>query len=187
MVATKPDARDETLVQQTLSGSREAFGLLVVRYSRSVRAACLARLGFRADLDDLVQETFLRAYQGLDRLQEHARFGAFVHRIAQNICVDRLRRGRREPVPLDEVELEPPSEPGTGHDLREERLLRLRQLVGRLPEVLREAVLLFYFERRSHGDIAEQLGITEAAVNQRLHRARTQIRQAFADEGEAAP
>lgn len=187
MVLTSSDTGDHTLVQQTLSGSREAFGLLVVRYSRSVRATCLARLGYRAELDDFVQDTFLRAFQGLNRLQEHARFGAYVHRIAQNICVDRLRRGRRDPVPLEEVELEPPAEPGTSHDIREERLARLRKLVGQLPEVLREAVLLFYFEKRSHSDIAEQLGITEAAVNQRLHRARTQIRQAFADEGGMAP
>jgi RNA polymerase sigma-70 factor (ECF subfamily) len=137
------------------------------------------------ELDDLVQETFLRSYQGLSRLKDQRRFGAYVHRIAQNICVDRLRRRGKNPVSLDEVELSPPPTPGRLTDVREERLGRLRLLVGRLPEALREAVLMFYFEERTHLEIAGLLGVTEAAVNQRLHRARQFLRQAF--EQESAP
>ena len=165
-------------MEETLTGSREAFGLLVVRYSRAVRAACVARVGLREDLDDMVQETFLRAYKGLPRLRDHSRFGAFVHRIAQNIAIDRLRRGGREAVSLEDVNLEPQTatEP---RDDREEHLAQVRALVGRLPPALREAVLMFYFERHSHAEIAGMLGITEAAVNQRLHRARVQLREAF--------
>lgn len=155
----------------------------MVRYSRSVRARCLAKLGLRDDLDDLVQETFLRAFQGLHRLEDPCRFGAFVHRIAHNICIDRLRRRGREAVSLDEVELAPPPEPGAQLDVREERLAQLRRHVGRLPEALREAVLLFYFEEKSHAEIAELLGVTEAAVNQRLHRARQSLKQHFEQGG----
>lgn len=182
---------DPVLVEQTRGGSREAYGLLVVRYSRSVRALCLARLGVGrlgllrdgcGDADDVVQETFLRAYQGLARLEDPERFGAYVHRIAQNICIDCLRRGRKPAMSLDEVELEPPKEPGKLTDVREERLSRLRKFVGRLPEALREAVLLFYFEALSHAEIAARLGVTEAAVNQRLHRARLSLKQAFGQE-----
>ena len=169
---------DHVLVQQTRAGYREAYGLLVVRYSRSVRAVCLARIG-RVDVDDHVQETFLRAYQGLSRLEDPNRFGAYVHRIAQNICIDRLRRAPKPTASLDEVDLQPPPEPGRLADVREERLSRLRQLVGRLPEALREAVLLFYFEALTHAEIAERLGVTEAAVNQRLHRARQSLRESF--------
>ena len=185
MPATATDTQDDrALVRQTEAGSREAFGLLVVRYSRSVRATCMARLGLVSDLEDLVQETFLRAYQGLTRLKDRSRFGAYVHRIAQNICIDRMRRRGKPQLSLDEVDLDPPREPGVA-DVREERLGRLRVLVGRLPEALREAVLLFYFEERTHAEIASQLGVTEAAVNQRLHRARQSLKQAF-DQGGAA-
>jgi RNA polymerase sigma-70 factor, ECF subfamily len=147
----------------------------------------MARLGLSRDLDDLAQETFLRAFKGLARLKDQNRFGAYVHRIAENICVDQLRRSRKDHVPLEEVELEPPPEPGRIADIREERLTRLRKLVGRLPEALREAVLLFYFDQQTHEAIAAQLQITEAAVNQRLHRARLQLRQAFDGTPEAQP
>jgi RNA polymerase sigma-70 factor (ECF subfamily) len=145
----------------------------------------MARVGRVGDLDDLVQETFLRAYKGLSRLRDQSRFGPYVHRIAQNICVDRFRRKGQEPVSLDEIELEPPPEENRLVDVREERMMLLRRLVGRLPEALREAVLLFYFEQLTYADIAARLGLTEAAVNQRLHRARLQLKQGFGEAGEA--
>ncbi len=171
-------------MKQTLKGSREAFGLLVVRYSRSVRGLCIARLGTRDDLDDLVQESFLRAFKGLARLKKKDRFGAYLHRIARNVCVDWLRR-RRGGVSIDDVpvELHVPSDGPV--DIREERLGHLRSLVGRLPLALREAILMFYFEKQSYQQIAGCLGITEAAVNQRLSRARQQLRTAFAASPEA--
>lgn len=185
------DVGDDVLVRQSTLGSREAFGLLVVRYSRSVRAVCIARSGRCSDLDDLVQEAFLRAYRGLGRLEEPARFGAYLHRIAHNLCVDRLRRSGKEPVAVEDVDLVLPEPQPTTPDVREERLDRLRQHVGRLPLALREAVLLFYFEQKSLAAIGAMLGISEAAVNQRLHRARVQLRQvlggtpAGADGGDA--
>lgn len=160
-------------MQLSRAGSREAFGLLVTHWSRTVRAVCVARTGHHRDLDDIVQETFLRAYRGLNRLQDGTRFGPYVLRIAKNLCVDRLRRARRS-VSLDEVELEPP--PASSHDEKEERLVALRRQVGRLPEAMREALLLFYFEDLSYAQMADALGITEAAVNQRLSRARAQLR-----------
>jgi RNA polymerase sigma-70 factor (ECF subfamily) len=183
--APASDTGEQALVRQSILGSREAFGLLVVRYSRSVRAICIARIGRRSELDDLVQEAFLRAFRGLSRLEEPDRFGAYLHRIAHNICVDRLRRGRRDAVSIDEVDLAAPAPVSQVLDIREERLERMRKQVGLLPLTLREAVLLFYFEQMSLVEIGAMLGITEAAVNQRLHRARLQLRQGLGDGVEA--
>ena len=185
MHAQRPHDGDDALVQQSLSGSREAFGLLVERYSRAVRATCLARLGTCQDLEDLVQEAFLRAFKGLARLEDRRRFGAFVHRIAQNICVDRLRRQKIEDKALAEVALEPTEShrAEVAEEDDRERLREVRRQVGRLPFALREAVLLFYFERMSHARIATALDITEAAVNQRLHRARVRLRKVMDPAG----
>jgi RNA polymerase sigma-70 factor (ECF subfamily) len=175
--ATDPQLPDRELVRETLLGSREAFGLLAVRYARIVRAACIARTGMHQDLDDMVQEVFLRAYKGLGRLQSAESFGSYVHRIAVNLCVDRLRRRDRKALSLDEIELDPTEEvvDTDPHD----RLARLRRIVGSLPESLREVVLLFYFQEMSYAQMASVLSITEAAVNQRLNRARQKLRTAF--------
>ena len=124
----------------------------------------------------------MRAYKGLGRLKQESRFGAYLHRIARNICVDWLRRHRRQPVSIDDapVDLSLPDDGPT--DVREERLADLRKMVGRLPLALREAVMLFYFEQRSYEQIAEFLAISSAAVNQRLHRARASLRSAMGAE-----
>jgi RNA polymerase sigma-70 factor (ECF subfamily) len=175
--AIDPQLHERELVELSLQGSREAFGLLVVRFSRIVRAVCLSRTGMHQDLDDMVQEVFLRAYHGLRRLKTAESFGAYVHRIATNLCVDRLRRRGRAGRTLEEVDLEP--EPIRVQDIAEDRLSELRRQVGRLPESLREVVLLFYFHEMSYAEMAELLGITEAAVNQRLNRARQRLRTAF--------
>lgn len=180
-----PGTSDAELVQQVLAGARDAFGWLVVRHSRAVRAAVLSRLGRTNDLDDLVQEAFLRAYQGLSRLEEPGRFGAFVHRIAHNVSIDRLRRSGREPEPLDEIDLSVAPAPAHTADVREERLERLRRQVGKMPATLREAVLLFYFEQKSSVEIGAVLAISEAAVQQRLHRARQHLKTVLGEGGSA--
>jgi len=139
----------------------------------------MARLGIQ-DVDDATQEVFLRAFRGLGRLNDPQSFPSYLGQIARNFCIDRLRTGNRAQVSLDEVSLEPP-DPRSDTDQDKELLLeRLRREVGRLSENQREVLLLFYFERLSYAKMADLLNITEAAVNQRLSRARQQLRTAFA-------
>ena len=177
---------DEHLARASVEGSREAFGLLVARHSRLVRAICAARIGVR-DLDDAVQEVFLRAYRGLGRIKDPGSFRSYLGQIARNYCVDRLRASgsSKQTLSLDEVDLEPADPSGDSDDgEQDEHLLRLRREVGRLPETQREVLLLFYFEKMSYAAMADALAITEAAVNQRLSRARQTLRVAFATEAE---
>lgn len=182
--STHPNPEDEDLVRSSIQGSREAFGSLVERHARGVRAMCLARLGWRQELDDLVQEVFIRAFQGLRRIAEPAAFGGYLHRIAHNLCIDKIRQRRKDTVSLDTVELDPPAPHARDED---DRLVKLRRQVGRLPEALREALLLFYFEEKPVAEIARLLGVTEAAIHQRLHRARTQLRDDLAGAQEVTP
>lgn len=182
MHAIDPQLSDRELVALTLQGARDAFGLLVQRHSRTVRAACVSRTGLHHELDDMVQEVFLRAFHGLNRLKTADSFGSYVHKIAVNLSVDRLRRRSHRGVSLDEIELDPAADTPTS-DV-EEHLGKLRREVGRLPESLREVVLLFYFQDMSYAEMARLLGITEAAVNQRLNRARQRLRDGFGVEQE---
>jgi RNA polymerase sigma-70 factor (ECF subfamily) len=99
-----------------------------------------------------------------------------------NLSVDRLRRRSHRGVSLDEIELDPAAD--TPANDAEEHLGKLRREVGRLPESLREVVLLFYFQDMSYAEMDRLLGITEAAVNQRLNRARQRLREGFGVEQE---
>ena len=144
-----------------------------------VRAICTARLG-TGGADDATQEIFLKAWRGLGRLTEPARFAAYVGRIARNHCVDQLRTLRRsKAVSLDAVELDVANAADEDVD-RGPLLHKLRSEVGRLPESQREVLLLFYVHQMSYAAMADALGVTEAAVNQRLSRARQTLRRSFA-------
>ena len=142
----------------------------------------MSRIG-RRDLDDAVQEVFLRAYRGLRRLKDPKSFLSYLGQIARNHCIDRLRAAPRRGVSLEEVELEPVDPHDPSRDDNGLLIERLRKEVARLPESQREVLFLFYFQKSSYADMATALGITEAAVNQRLSRARQQLRSAFAAAG----
>ena len=75
---------DEKAVCMALAGRRDAFGLLVSRYLPLVYAVAYARVGNAADAEDVAQETFLRAFQGLESLHEQRKFGAWLLTIARN-------------------------------------------------------------------------------------------------------
>ena len=87
---------DATLVASVLAGEREAFDILLARYSSSVLRLCTALLGNSFEAQDIAQEASLQAFLGLARLQEPARFAAWFHAIAANLARSALRRHREQ-------------------------------------------------------------------------------------------
>jgi RNA polymerase sigma-70 factor (ECF subfamily) len=143
----------------------------------------MARIGAK-EIDDAVQDVFLRAFRGLPRLKDPRSFGSYIGQIARNLCTDRLRAAGRASVSLDDAALEP-ADPRFETDTDRDLLLeRLRREVGRLSDSQREVLLLFYFEKLSYAQMADLLDLSEAAVNQRLSRARQQLRAAFSASAE---
>ena len=166
---------DGDLVVRAQAGDRSALASLVTRHVGSVRACVLAVLGPTSDLDDLVQEALVRGVDGLSSLRDPDRFGPWLRGIARHLSVDRIRRKPPAMAHLDAVPepaapiLEPPEDHAD-----------LWQAIGTLSETLREALHLFYVARLGYAEIGERLGITTAAVNQRLTRARSQLRERLA-------
>ena len=87
---------DERVVRRVLGGEREAYGVLVERYFGAVRAVGYAYTGNRTDADDVAQEAFLRAFQGLNNLRECAKFGPWLLSIARNLGNSLAARRKRE-------------------------------------------------------------------------------------------
>src|ERR671934_15809 len=88
-------------------GDSEAFRALVERHSRSVFQLAYRMTGNEQDAEDVVQETFLRAYKQLSRFESRAGFGTWLHRIAANCSLDLLRKRKRQDQQADALELEP--------------------------------------------------------------------------------
>jgi len=176
---------DADCVQRACAGDGDAYAELFRRHAPRVGAVCAARLGWRGPLEDMVQETFTRAWRELATLDRAERFPAWLRGIALRVCTDWLRRRGREEHALVPLAEEAHSAAGDEASLpgeRDESTRALLEAVDALPEIYRETLLLYYFGQRSHAEIAATLGIGTAAVNARLGKARALLRGSLARE-----
>jgi RNA polymerase sigma factor (sigma-70 family) len=167
------DIPDGDLVRQARSGDAGAFALLIERRFASARTLA-ARLGAHPDdVDDIVQEAFLQAFAGLDRLRDPDRFGAWLAGIVRNIS---RAAARQDPLMLFADwpdDLHPVSAQGlpSAEDL--DRSEVLRAAIAGLPGGQRRAVELYYFADLPAGQIGPSPGAAKAS----LHKARGRLRE----------
>lgn len=166
------DATDAALVGAAGQGRREAYEELIRRYTGAIAAVCRSKLGVRGPVDDMVQETFLRGYRALATLDEPDKFGSWLYGIAVRTCLDWLKDKDRSEVSFDEAG-ERPARPAADDGDRE---ARVQGAVHQLPEIYREAILLFYYKKHSYEEMSRLLGVTSAAINARLTKARAMLR-----------
>ena len=169
-------------------GDRTEFARQVDAYSAPIYRLALKIVGTPQDAEDVLQETFIKAYRNLSTFEGRSSFSTWLYRIASNEAFMSLRRRKPEAVSVD-AEIETPDgehEPMQIVDwccLPEEELLTtesreyLDVAIDRLPPTLRVVFLLRDIEGLSVRETAEALRISEAAVKTRLLRARLQLRE----------
>lgn len=168
---------EQAWILQAQQGSDEAFTRLLEAYQTPVYNLCYRMLGEPEEAEDAAQETFLRAYQNLERYDRARSFATWLLSIAAHYCIDRLRRRRIGFVPLedDERELELPDAQAPDPEaeaIRHEQERRMQAALAGLDETDRAAIVLRYWHDFSEAEIAENLDLTIPAVKSRLHRAR---------------
>lgn len=166
---------DGELVRRVLAGEAGAYATLVARYrDRLGRYAC-HMLGNREDAEDVLQETFLRAYKSLERCEEPERFGGWLFGILVNRC--RTAGGRaarfRRLFTRDPGSLEQARAPSTTE--RDELDEVLRWALSRLAPAHREAFLLKYVEELDYAEMARLTGHGVSALKMRVKRARERL------------
>jgi RNA polymerase sigma-70 factor (ECF subfamily) len=166
---------DAELVEAVRRGRREAFAELVRRHAPSLAAVCASRVGARGPVEDMVQEAFLRGFRMIATLEDPAKFPAWVCGIAIRACLDWLKAKERGQVSLDGL-----PDASAPREVEDDRGAALRKEIEALPEIYREALLLFYYGKQSYQDMGRALGITAAAVNARLTKARALLRDKMA-------
>lgn len=134
-----------------------------------------------ADVDDVVQETFVRVYRGLATLSDGERFGAWVYRIAGNAIADNERRRARHPS-ASGAQMAEPTEPTATHgddNLEAELAECIALFVARLPSPYREAITLTELQGLTQKDAAAMLGVSLSGMKSRVQRGRERIRRMF--------
>jgi RNA polymerase sigma-70 factor (ECF subfamily) len=161
-------------------GDRAAFDELVKATYQKVHGLALRLTGNEHDADDVVQDTYVRAFRSLVKFRGDARFSTWLHRITANSASTLLgRRNRHRHDDIDEVidlaDRREANDPE--YALQNDAVsVRLRRALDSLPERLRNVVVLRDVHGMSHREIAAELDISEAAAKVRLHRARARLR-----------
>ncbi len=186
-----PTEGDTEAVARVRSGETEAFRLLVERHTNAVYRLACRMTGNEHDAEDVVQETFLRAFKRLDDFEARAQFGSWLHRIAANCSYDLLRArardqarrhrgGDEEGEPIEDTL--PSSAPGperlaAGGELRR----RVHAAMQRMSALERSAFTLRHLEGRSIAEIEKALGLDTSAAKQSVFRAVRKVRQVLGE------
>ena len=171
------DENEQKLVLLALDGDTDAFGVLVDSYWDKVTALVYQKLGRFPEVEDIVQETFIKAYNFLPQLRKPGNFAAWLYQIASKLCIDHLRSSRHKGVSLDamqerEVQFEKPARSVEPSDLFDE----IMKAVGALPELYRVVVTLRFMSGMSCKEIAQHLGEPQGTIRNRLFRANEILR-----------
>ncbi len=140
------------------------------------------RVASRADVDDVLQEIFIRVHRGIGTLRDGERFGGWVYRIAQHAIADLSRSRAREPlVPVAEIPESVEPDPGEDEvvELQTDLGTCVSLFVARLPSPYREAITLTELEGLTQKDAADMLGISLSGIKSRVQRGREKIRDMF--------
>lgn len=167
---------DPALIDAFRQGDEFAFVALYDRYKGAVYAYCGKMLLDRTAAEDLLQETFVRAYEHRERLLNSTSFKAWLFTIARNQCLNALRKRGRE-VGFTEDAPEPPARGATpfGNLLKSEQAELVSRALGQLSPSYREVVVLREYQNLSYAEIAAVTKTTESSVKSRLFKARRKI------------
>jgi len=180
------------LVKKAKAGNRSAFEKLVTKHQQRVFNLCYWMLLDSSDTEDATQETFLRAYKGIRKFREKAKFYTWLYRIGINVCKDIMtKKSKREKtfseiedemklndtIPMEEIT--PNSKAITGERALEQKELKkiLWQCIAKLSSERRLLIDLVYYKGLQYKEAAAILNWPEGTVKSNVHRALKEIRK----------
>ncbi|HZD95866.1 MAG TPA: RNA polymerase sigma factor [Candidatus Sulfotelmatobacter sp.] len=183
-VTAQSELRDEEVVARVLAGETALFEILMRRYNQRLYRVSRAILREDGEAEDVMQDAYVRAYEHLDQFAGRAAFSTWLTRIAIHEALARKRRrGRMEeldalPTHGDAMSILKSSTPTPEAGTAQAQMRQLlEEAIDRLPETYRSVVVLREVEEMSVAETAESLGVTDAVVKTRLHRAHAMLRK----------
>jgi RNA polymerase sigma-70 factor (ECF subfamily) len=170
-----PDA-DDALVARIAGGDGRAWQAIVDRHAQSILGSAWYMLGDRAEAEDVAQETFIRLMGKAGTWEPGGpKLRTWLYRVAANLCIDRKRQRRTEPLDAVAERPDPATDPGTlGHTIDVTRAVS--RAMADLPDRQRLAVTLVHFQGLSNIEAAEALEVSVDALESLLARARRAMR-----------
>lgn len=194
-----PSIQEAELLTALRAGREDAFETLVRAHSGRMLSVCRRILRSDEEAKDAVQEAFVSAFRGISKFEGSCQLGTWLHRIAVNASLMRLRSKKRRPEEsIDDLlpafkedghaRVEPRDFSPSALQMVETRETAefVRGCIDRLPEMYRVVLLLRDIEELDTSEAAEVLGVSEGVIKVRLHRARHALRRLLAERFEGA-
>jgi RNA polymerase sigma-70 factor (ECF subfamily) len=179
-------ATDLELIRRVKAGEHEPFNELMTRYNRKMYSVVFGLVRSHEDARDLVQETFIRAYENIRRFDEQYRFYTWLYRIGVNLCFTFLKRRKLAPVSIESDdpeagETELPDTRSAPIAEQSDRQRNIERALALLPVEQRLAIELRTYQGMSYAEIAEVMHTSIGTVMSRLSRARDKLRESLRD------
>jgi len=172
---------DEEIVRRVQKGEKESFSVLVERYENKITRYGRKFLSGGADIQDLTQEIFVKAYVNIQSVDTSKKFSSWLYRVAHNEFVNALKKKKREPFlffDVDELFSHPVSPETADRKAYQNELEHvLKHCLEALHPKYKEPLILYYFEELSYQEISEVLHIPVATVGVRLGRGRALLKE----------
>ena len=174
---------DVQLIRKVLSGDDAAFGILVGKYQKSIHALACRKIRDFHYAEEIMQDTFLRAYKKLSTLKNPNQFSGWLHVIANRLCIDWMRSQKSVMQSLEDTPVEEIEKSSYTHHVSAQRETErtgyyhelVKNLLEKLPENERTVVTLYYLDEMSTKEISKFMGVSVNTITSRLHRARKRL------------
>ena len=172
------------IIKEILLGQKDQYALLMRKYNQRLYRICKGYLKDEAEIEDVMQETYIKAYQNLAKFENRSKFSSWLTRILINECLQRLKKMKRETL-LDNSEVQMKTMNLTDRRSPETESLNkelkgiLETNIALLPEKYRAVFIMREVEKMSVDETAESLEISDSNVKVRLNRAKEMLRTAL--------
>jgi RNA polymerase sigma-70 factor, ECF subfamily len=181
---------DAELVQRILGGEKHLYEVIIRRYNQRLYRVARSIVQNQEEAEDVIQETYFRAFEHLHQFEGRALFSTWLTKIAVHEASNRLRRRTRhttiDSALLEESKLSPTSQTPEHHRLAEETRVILESAIDHLPDAYRSVFVMRSIEEMSTSDTAQCLALSEETVKIRLMRARRMLRRTLYETVHAA-
>jgi len=180
LLRRKEDAR---VVGEVLAGETENFRFLVERYQRFAIGLAFGMVSNEAAANDVAQESFVKAFEKLNKLEDPMKFHSWLYGIIKNTSFGYLRNLKKRGISLDSLIeksgaiLDNSESSADDLMIREQTNLTIRKAIDSLGDKYRDVIMLFHFYSKSYEEIGAILGLEHKGVDSRLRRARLQLKE----------
>ena len=169
---------NQQLVDECRQGSRKAQYALYKLYAKAMFGVAMRILNNEAEAEDVLQESFLDAFQKIDSFKGEATFGSWLKRIVINKALNMLKKRRLEFKDIEAYDFKDDSYTHQEQaETEAEKIAKIHRAIQSLPDGFRTVLTLYLIEEYSHKQIAEVLGITESTSKSQLNRAKAKLRE----------